>query len=110
MKTACSGIPLTIDKIPASSGSRTHAGQRSTNVLITFTVFLQSYLKKAFEAEKAEIKKEIADKEAEIRKYTEKFDALREKIDKKMETYKEEHNKLMAAGRELKDVSQSVRT
>ena len=63
------------------------------------------YLKKAFEAEKAEIKQQIATKSDEIQKYTERFEALKNKVERKLEDYQNQLIILRESGRIYREVS-----
>ena len=63
------------------------------------------YLKKAFEAEKAEIKKQIATKSDEIQKYTERFETLKNKVERKLEDYQNQLIILRESVRIYREVS-----
>ena len=72
---------------------------------VRLTFYFQKYHRKAFEAEKAEIKRELAENEDERRKYTEKFEDLKDKVDSKIGSYQQQFNILLNSGQALKDVS-----
>ena len=73
-------------------------------------LYFQKYHKKAFEAEKAEIKREIAENDDERRKQTERFEELKKKVENKIAYYQQQRKVLISTGHALKDVSNSGKT
>ena len=67
--------------------------------------FLQKYHKKAFEAEKVEIKRQLTEKEDAKKKYGDMLDELTRKTDGKFQQYLEKFDKVIASGQTLKEVS-----
>ena len=67
--------------------------------------YSQKYHKKAFDAEKTEIKREIAENDDERRKYTEKYEELKKKVENKIGCYQQQRKALVSTGHVLKDVS-----
>ena len=76
-----------------------------SNISYADSFYLQKYHKKAFEAEKAEIKRELASRADEKKKYGDMFEELTKKTEEKIQEYLEQTSKLEACAQNLIEVS-----